>query len=126
MATRKSSAAESELQKAESKYHRLHPLATQGNDVSPVTRGELRIILEDLLVKIGSGVPVATAPAPASAPASAPALPAIDTSGFEQFLSLGRDGMLQFAKANNIDTSGVLGLDDKALAEFIAANMNFA
>ena len=119
---KQSAAAEQELQKAEANYHRLHPLATQGNDVSPVTRGELRIILEDLLVKIGSGVPVATAPAPASAPA----LPAIDTSGFEQFLSLGRDGMLQFAKANNIDTSGVLGLDDKALAEFIAANMNFA
>ena len=119
---KQSAAAEQELQKAETEYHRLHPLATQGNDVSPITRGELRIILEDLLVKIGSGVPVATAPAPAPAPAA----PTVDTSDFEKFLSLGRDGMLQFAKDNNIDTSGVLGLDDKALAEFIAANMNLA
>ena len=117
---KQSAAAEQELQKAEAKYHRLHPLATQGNDISPVTRGELRIILEDLLVKIGSGVPVATAPAPAPAPAA----PTLDTSGADQFLSLGRDAMLQFAKDNNIDVSGVLGLDDKALSEFIAANMN--
>ena len=120
--------AEQELQKAEAEYHRLHPLATQGNDVSPVTRGELRIILEDLLVKIGSGVPVATAPAsaPAPAPAPAPAAPTIDTSGADQFISLGRDAMLQFAKDHNIDVSGALGLDDNALAEFIAASMNVA
>ena len=114
--------AEQELQKAEAEYHRLHPLATQGNDVSPVTRGELRIILEDLLVKIGSGVPIATAPVPARAPA----VPTIDTSGAGQLLSLGRDAMLQFAKLNNIDVSGVLGLDDTALAGFIAASKNVA
>ena len=111
-------AAEQELQKAEVEYHHLHPLATQGNDVSPVTRGELRIILEDLLVKIGSGVPIATSPAPAA--------PTIDTSGADQLLSLGRDAMLQFAKDNNIDVSGVLGLDDTALAGFIAASKNVA
>jgi hypothetical protein len=98
----------------------LHPLATQGNADSPVTRGELRIILEDLLVKIGSGVPVATAPAPA------PVAHTIDTSGADQFLSLGRDAMLQFAKDHNIDVSGALGLDDNALAEFIAASVNAA
>ena len=115
-------AAEQELQQAEVEYHRLHPLATQGNDVSPVTRGELRIILEDLLVKIGSGVPVATTPVPARAPA----VPTIDTSGAGQLLSLGRDAMLQYAKLNNIDVSGVLGLDDTALAGFIAASMNVA
>ena len=115
-------AAEQELQKAEVEYHRLHPLATQGNDVSPVNRGELRIILEDLLVKIGSGVPIATAPVPARAPA----VPTIDTSGAGKLLSLGRDAMLQFAKLNNIDVSGVLGLDDTALAGFIAASKNVA
>ena len=104
----------------------LHPLATQGNADSPVTRGELRIILEDLLVKIGSGVPVATATAPAPAPAPTPAASTIDTSGADQFLSLGRDAMLQFAKDHNIDVSGALGLDDNALAEFIAASVNAA
>jgi hypothetical protein len=50
----------------------------------------------------------------------------LDTSGADQFLSLGRDAMLQFAKDHNIDVSGALGLDDNALAEFIAANMNVA
>ena len=115
-------AAEQELQKAEVEYHRLHPLATQGNDVSPVTSGELRIIIEDLLVKIGSGVPIATAPVPARAPAA----PTIDTSGADQLLSLGRDAMLQFAKDHSIDASGALGLDDNALAGFISASMNVA
>jgi len=57
MATRKS-AADAELQKAEKEYHQLHPLASQGNDVAPVTRGELRIILEDLLTKLASGTPI--------------------------------------------------------------------
>src|SRR6056300_335105 len=59
MATRKSAAAaDAELQKAEKEYHQLHPLASQGNDVAPVTRGELRIILEDLLTKLASGTPI--------------------------------------------------------------------
>ena len=115
---KQSEAAEQELQKAEVEYHRLHPLATQGNDVSPVTRGELRIILEDLLVKIGSGVPIATTPPPAAH--------AVDTTGAGQLLNLGRDAMLQFAKMHNIDVSGVPDLDDTALAGFIAASMNVA
>ena len=115
-------AAEQELQKAETQYAQLHGLLYQGYDVSPVTRGELRIILEDLLVKIGSGVPIATSPDPAPAPAA----PTIDTSGADQLLSLGRDAMLQFAKDHSIDVSGALGLDDNALAEFIAASMNVA
>ena len=121
-ANKQSEAAEQELQKAEAEYHRLHPLATQGNAVSPVTRGELRIILEDLLVKIGSGVPIATTPAPARAPVA----PTVDTSGAGQLLNLGRDAMLQFAKMHNIDVSGVPDLDDTALAGFIAASMNVA
>ena len=57
-------------------------------------------------------------------PARAPAAHTIDTSGADQFLSLGRDAMLQFAKLHNIDVSGVDGLDDAALAEYIAAAMN--
>ena len=57
-------------------------------------------------------------------PARAPAAHTIDTSGAGQLLSLGRDAMLQFAKLNNIDVSGVPDLDDAALAGFIAASMN--
>ena len=83
---KQSAAAEQELQKAETQYAQLHGLLYQGYDVAPVTRGELRIILEDLLVKIGSGVPVATAPAPAPAPAA----PTIDTSGKDQFIAMCR------------------------------------
>ena len=116
MATRKS-AAEAELQKAEQEYAKLHPLAAQGNDVSPITRGELRIILEDLLSQIGK--PVAPKPAPTQQPA-----PQLDTSGKDQFLAMGRDSMLQFAQLNNIDVSAVEQLPDDGLAEFIAANMN--
>ena len=52
------SAAEVELQKAEAEAHKLHPLLTQGNDVAPVTRGELKIILGDLLGKLASGGPI--------------------------------------------------------------------
>lgn len=52
MATRKS-AAGTEPQKAKQQYAKLHPLVSQGNDVAPITRGELRIILEDLLSQIG-------------------------------------------------------------------------
>ena len=111
---KQSEAAEQELEKAEVEYHRLHPLATQGNDVSPVTRGELRIILEDLLGQLGKPV----------APKPEPAKPALDTSGKDQFIAMGRDSMLQFAQLNGIDTSGVDALPDDGLAEYIAANMN--
>jgi hypothetical protein len=52
MATRKS-AAETKPQKAEQEYVKLHPLVSQGNDVAPITRGELRVILEDLLGQLG-------------------------------------------------------------------------
>lgn len=52
------SAAEVELQKAEAEAHKLHPLLTQGNDVAPVTRGELKTVLEDLLGKLASGGPI--------------------------------------------------------------------
>lgn len=51
MAARKSSAGEAELQKVKKESPQLHPLVTQGNQVAPITRGELRIILEDLLTK---------------------------------------------------------------------------
>ena len=59
-------------------------------------------------------------------PARAPVAHTIDTSGADQLLSLGRDAMLQFAKLHNIDVSGVLGLDDRGLAEFITASVNVA
>ena len=52
------SAAEAELQKAEAEAHKLHPLLTQGNDVAPVTRGEMKTVLEDLLGKLASGGPI--------------------------------------------------------------------
>ena len=119
MATRKS-AADAELQSAEQKYAKLHPLASQGNDVSPITRGELRIILEDLLAQLGSPV------APIKTPIKPPVKPekSLDKSGSDQFLALGRDGMLQFAKANNIDISPVEKLPDEGLAEYLAINMN--
>src|SRR5210317_174391 len=58
MATKKTDNAELELEKAEKQYHQLHPLASQGNDVAPVTRGELRIILEDMIGKLASGTPI--------------------------------------------------------------------
>jgi len=51
--TSRKSAAEADPQKAEQEYVKLHPLASQGNDVAPITRGELRIILEDLLGQLG-------------------------------------------------------------------------
>ena len=52
------SAAEAELQKAESAAHKLHPLLTQGNDGAPVTRGELKTVLGDLLGKLAAGGPI--------------------------------------------------------------------
>ena len=111
---KQSAAAEQELEKAEVEYHRLHPLASQGNDVAPITRGELRIILEDLLGQLGKPV----------APKPEPAKPALDTSGKDQFIAMGRDSMLQFAQLNGIDTSGLDALPDDGLAEYIAAGMN--
>jgi hypothetical protein len=41
------------LQKAEAAFVKLHPLAAQGNDVAPITRGELRTILDDLIAQLG-------------------------------------------------------------------------
>ena len=49
--------AEASLADAEAAYVKLHPLASQGNDVSPITRGELRLILEDLLMQMGKAAP---------------------------------------------------------------------
>lgn len=114
------SAAELELEKAEAAYVKLHPLASQGNDVAPVTRGELRIILEDLLGQIGKAV---VKPQPAPAPTSKPE-PELNLDGAEEIKQLGRESMEQFAQMNGIDISGASGLDDEGLAQFIAASMN--
>ena len=46
-APNQSDAAEQELVSAETQYAELHGVLYQGYDVAPVTRGELRIILED-------------------------------------------------------------------------------
>jgi hypothetical protein len=124
MATRKNTAAEAELQRAEAEYVKLHPLASQGNDVSPVTRGELRIILEDLLTQLGKAAPV-EAPKAAAASSGDATGHKVDTTGFEQFMPLGIDGIKDFAKQNNIDVSALDGQSDLQLwAEFVAAAMN--
>lgn len=60
MATKKS-AAETELEKVEAEYIKLHPLASTGNDVAPITRGELRMILEDMLGQMAGGATAAPA-----------------------------------------------------------------
>ena len=112
------SAAEQELQKAEAEYIKLHPLASQGNDVSPVTRGELRIILEDLLGQLGKA-----APAPAPAPAAASPAPKVDTDGADDLKPLGLDGIKAAAQMNGIDISA-LPDDVDLLADFVAAAMN--
>ncbi len=65
-----SDAAEQELVSAETQYAELHGVLYQGYDVAPVTRGELRIILEDLLGKLAGGAPISLA---SSAPAVDPA-----------------------------------------------------
>ena len=62
------------------------------------------------------------APKPAK-PAKADAA-AVDTSGSDKILALGRAAMEDFAKTNNIDISGFGNAADDVLAEFIAANMN--
>jgi len=127
MATRKPNAAEAELQKVEAEYVKLHPLASQGNDVSPVTRGELRLILEDLLAQMGKAAPEPAQPEPPKADAGADLSPApqINLAGVEMLQGLSRKDMLAFAKKNNIDVSGTQDLPDQGLAEYIAANMNF-
>ena len=43
------------LTKAEQRYKQSHPLALVGNDVSPVTRGELLSILEELVTTLAGG-----------------------------------------------------------------------
>lgn len=43
------------LTKAEQRYKQAHPLAPVGNDVSPVTRGELLSILEELVTTLAGG-----------------------------------------------------------------------
>ena len=149
------------LKKAEQRYKQSQPLASIGNDVSAITRGELVAVLEELVTTLASGGDVRlekdekaiggllegtrklnqelglvakgmtdlsarvaaletkSAPKPAKAD-----VPAVDTSGSDQFLALGRSGMEDFAKANNIDISGFGNAADEVLAEFIAANMN--
>ena len=64
-------AAEQELQKVEAAAHELHPLLSQGNDVAPITRGELKMIVADLLTKLAGGAPITIA---SSAPAVDPAV----------------------------------------------------
>ena len=63
-------AAEQEMQKVEAAAHELHPLLSQGNDVAPITRGELKMIVADLLTKLAGGAPISLA---SSAPAVDPA-----------------------------------------------------
>ncbi len=63
-------AAEQEMQKVEAAAHELHPLLSQGNDVAPITRGELKMIVADLLAKLAGGAPITIA---SSAPAVDPA-----------------------------------------------------
>jgi hypothetical protein len=110
------SAAEQELQKAEAEYVKLHPLASQGNDVAPVTRGELRIILEDLLGQLGKA-------APAPAPAAASPAPQVNTQGADDLKALGLDAIKAAAQMNGIDISH-LPEDIELLAEYVAASMN--
>ena len=56
-------AAEQEMQKVEAAAHELHPLLSQGNDVAPITRGELKMIVADLLAKLAGGAPISIASA---------------------------------------------------------------
>jgi len=63
-------AAEQEMQKVEAAAAELHPLLSQGNDVAPITRGELKMIVADLLAKLAGGAPITIA---SSAPAVDPA-----------------------------------------------------
>lgn len=116
------SAAEQELQKAEAEYVKLHPLAAQGNDVAPVTRGELRIILEDLLGQLGKAAPApaikASEKPAAASPASKP-----NTKGADELKALGLDGIKAAAQMNGIDISH-LPEDIDLLADFVASALN--
>ena len=122
----KPNTAEQELQKAEAEYVKLHPLASQGNDVAPITRGELRIILEDLLAQMGK------APAPEPAVPVIPAgqgtpdmKPQVDLSGIEQFDGKTVDEMKEIAKMMDIDISAIEAMDDLQLwKEFVTAAIN--
>jgi hypothetical protein len=122
----KADAAEQELQKAEAEYVKLHPLAATGNDVAPITRGELRIILEDLLSQLGK------APAPEPAVPVIPAgqgtpdmKPQVDLSGIEQFDGKTVDEMKEIAKMMQIDASAIDFSDDLQLwKEFVTAAIN--
>lgn len=117
------SAAESELQKAEAAYVKLHPLASQGNDVAPVTRGELRIILEDLLAQMGKLAPAPAAPAVAAPDAAAPAQ--VNTDGADELKKLSLKALKDLAAKHNIDISA-LPEEKDLLADYIAANMNLS
>jgi len=119
----KTDAAEQELQKAETEYVKLHPLAATGNDVAPITRGELRIILEDLLGQLGKEVaaPVDQAPAVATPDMKPP----VDLTGIEQFDGKTLDEMKEIAKMMQIDTSAIDAFDDVQLwKEFVTAAIN--
>ena len=114
----KPDAAEQELQKAEVEYVQLHGSLYQGYDVSPITRGELKVILEDLLVQFGK------APAPEGPVAPEPK-PDIDLTGIEQFLGKTLDEMKEIAKMMQIDTSAIDAFDDVQLwKEFVTAAIN--
>ena len=118
MATRKS-AAEQELQKAEAEYVKLHPLAAKGNDVSPVTRGELRIILEDLLVQLGKAP--APAPEPVKEEPKKPEKPLTDKELNEMTV----EQLKMVAKWNDLDVSQIATSDDPNLwREFIGLSMD--
>lgn len=120
----KSSAAEQQLQKAEAEYVKLHPLASQGNDVAPVTRGELRIILEDLLGQLGKAAPAPEMKVPVKPAAASPA-PKVNTDGADDLKALGLDGIKAAAQMNGIDISA-LPDDVDLLADFVAAALNAA
>ena len=122
----KADAAEQELQKAEAEYIKLHGSLYQGYDVSPITRGELKVILEDLLVQFGK------APAPEPAAPVVPAgqgtpdmKPQVDLTGIEQFDGKTVDEMKEIAKMMQIDTSAIDAVDHLQLwKEFVTAAIN--
>ena len=139
----KKSAAEQELQAAEAQVHKLHPLMYGGTDVSPVTRGELKVILEDLLGKLAGGAPISLAKdekaigdlvlalgkldgrVKSLEGAAAPASPApqVNTDGAADLKALGLDGIKAAAQMNGIDISA-LPEEIDLLADFVAAAMN--
>jgi hypothetical protein len=122
----KPNTAEQELQKAEAEYVKLHPLASQGNDVAPITRGELRIILEDLLAQMGKApAPEPAAPVVPVGQGTPDMKPQVDLTGVEQFDNMSLDTLKDFAKKNNIDVSAIDGQTDLQMwREFLTASMN--